>query len=318
MSREFVVVDKLNSVAFSCFSLVRFKLNNNDYLLYYFVGDGEKCNVFVSKIFSNSFNNYSLSDISLDEKQLIYNIIYSVFVTFPSSYSKDLDINRFVNDFTVNNNLIFLKEMPKFNEQSLLRNSFFATSECNYINYVRSFYDYILSNYNTSTVGSMTWSIPSSIDDISTNRLDSVKESSNVNKNGLMDNLDVIIPISGSEINTFSDLGNVSTNSTSNVFANFNKTYLLDDLSRRDGLNSSANDSFYPKKDLERYSASDFGFYYDPSMDDNNMYKNSIYNRFLDEKKAGFASNHYIIIGTLCYVLAYIVVFAFIIIIKNL
>ena len=276
--KEFVIVDRLNSVAFQCFPLVRFRFNNIDYLVYYFYESVNVCKVFTSRIIYNGNNKYSLCNISNDEKIKIRDIISAIIVDFPSSYSKNLDINKFVNDFTVGINIFFSKDIPNLEEQSLYSNSFFANSSSDYINYTKSFYNYIMSNVDFSNKGSLIWSIPLSEQGVSINRFDDQTEPNPSNiihdKYNQMDNLNVIIPISGCD--------------------NLSSTEIL-------SINNNFNNNIY--------TSDDFGFNYVPV----NQESSSIDNK----KNAGFASNGYIIIGTICLILSSIVVATAIIIIKN-
>ena len=313
MNKEFIIVDRLNSVAFQCSTIVRFRFNNIDYLVYYSYENDNKCKVFASRIICNGNNKFSLKDITSDEKSRISNIVSVIIVTFPSAYSKNLDINKFVNDFTTTNNISFSKDIPNFEEQSLFVNSFFANSNIDYLNYVKSFYNYIISNANFSNRSSLTWSIPSSEQGTLINKLDNITESSKLNtmstSNGniLIDNLDVIIPINGTDTKDVSNSG-ISVSLSSNSHDVLNKVDLSDNSSVNNNLNTV-------------YSSNDFGFNYVPNNQENSLntikLKSSI-NKFVDKKKAGFASNVYIIIGTVSLTLASIVVAVAIIITKNL
>ena len=119
--------------------------------------------------------------------------------------------------------------------------------------------------------------------------------------------MDVIIPINGTDTKDVSNSG-ISVSLSSNSHDVLNKVDLSDNSSVNNNLNTV-------------YSSNDFGFNYVPNNQENSLntikLKSSI-NKFVDKKKAGFASNVYIIIGTVSLTLASIVVAVAIIITKNL
>ena len=277
MNKEFVLVDRLNSVAFQCFSLVKFRFNNIDYLVYYSYEGVNNCKVFTSRIIANGNNSYSLSELSNEEKNMIFHIIYAIVITLPSSYSKDLDISKIVNEFAMSNNIIFSKDIPSFGEQKLSNNSFFASSNADYLTFVRSFYNYVIPKVLVSTRSNLVWSIPSSNGDTSINRLDDNLDSRTTG-NSVNNNMDLIIPISGAEASSASNVNN----------------------------------------EVGTYSFTDFGFNYVPTDQEDTLINKKNNNRLTEEKNAGFASNRYIIIGTICLILASVVVAVAIIVTKNL
>lgn len=307
MDNFFIVFDSLNSVAFQCYSLLRFNYNNDDYLIYYVSENDSNCKIYASKLFTNSSGICSLVDISNAEKNMLNDIIYKIIISFPSSYNKNVDIDEFVNNFSYSNNIVFSKNIPNLSEQVLCNNSFFANSDLKYISSVKSFYRYITSIINAHPSNSLIWSIPKLLntDVIVDNNTNSGIVSSSVNDSckavqNTNENIPInITPISDESINqdkTF--IGNNSFNHfVSDPFLNNNYNVMASNfnISYENNFDSLKKDNFSNEK---------------------LPISNNIVSTL--QENAGFAINRYIIIGTVCFVLASIIVAIGIFFVNNL
>ena len=321
MNRSFFVVDKLNSVAFYCYSLVRVYFENSDYLMYYSPVNDLKCRIFTSKLIKNSDGNYVIVDISNDEKLKLSSVSQSIFVDLPKLYSDNVDINKLINDFCFNNHIVFSNESFNLNEQFFCSNSYLADSYLDYCNYVREFYVNILSRVVISPVKpSLVWNIPKNISDIKGIDL---PDNINVLDNTVVTSGDVDAINFGIN-NQIIGLGNVDK-IIPVAFENSN--YVLN----QDSIKNSTNIDYSFMKPFDFQISSDVsvnnsGFNY---SNINNGYNNQDSvpvdrqqqiqsNKVKVLKKAGFASNSYIIIGTVCLILAAFILEISIILVKNL
>ena len=336
MNINFVVVDNLNSVAFDCYSLVKFNFNNYNYLLYYLLDNNSKCNVFVSKLLQDSNGMYYISDISDAEKEKLEPVSKNIFAILPNSYSKGIDINKFINDFSFENNIIFSKEIPALNEQGLCSNSNLANSYLEYCNFVRSFYDTILPNVIISpSISSSVWNIPSS----DVNETVSLNDYKLLNGNGdvdiktenqsldLKDNNSIIPGVSVS--NTSFDNSSTTSNSVIDNykimnpldFQPSNNTTLGNNYTSYNGYSNTSNTN--DNSNFGNVFSKDFNVpyqynnYQDSSSGGGNQVIQSNKTKVL-KKNAGFASNGYVIIGSICLILSAIIVAIAIILVKNL
>lgn len=301
MNKNFVVIDRVNSVAFPSFPLFGFVYNNNDYLAYSLSLKEGLCKIFCSRIFSNN-GNYSIADIDSMEKNGIYDIVYNLFVIFPASYSKSGDYQIALNSYLNENNIHLINNNFDLGEQYLFSNSVFANSTEDYTYFVKSFYDLFMANSFSSTYNSSVGSLPYSLYSSGSIMFN--------NSNGLNSyNADTNYTSSNSFAN--SNFG-FDANSVSDSSSRFN--FVLSENTAVNNVepttNSYAfNDNFNAQYDLnilDQDSSSSGG----PSLASNKI-------KIL-KKSAGFASNSYIIIGTLCLILAAIVVAISIIIVKSL
>ena len=329
MNKNFFVVDRFNSVVFSCTSLFRFNYNNFDYLVYYLVSNGENCNVFVSRLISHD-GIYYLIDISKEEKGFIGNIVHDAFVNLPTSFSKEAEVNGLVRKFMEEHNIVFSKDIPNMKEQSLLSNSCLVQSNLKYANYVKSLYDYICLSVDFNFNNSLVWNLPSSDSNnmnfktISNyNTLQDAQPSVSIttgfdNEQSQIGNQSIIIPISSTPSELNKNIGNssISTSSSYNYIGtnsySFNQPDSLPFNTNLQGSNMNYGSNSYNGINYNFVSqnwddASSGG----PSLESNKV-------KVLNKKNAGFASNRYIIIGTVCFILAAIVIGLFIFSVRNL
>lgn len=318
MNFNFNIYDKLNFVAFDCFSLVRFSFENNDYLMYYRLNDNAKCGIYTSRLIKNSDGSYAIFDISKDEKDKLDIIARNIFSSLPTSYSDGIDIDKLVNDFCFENKIIFSKQIPHLNDQFLCNNSLLADSSLEYCNFVKSFYDAVLPRVNILPLNSsIVWELPSSTvektqsDLISntysfnetTDNLSSVSYGiSNSNSIGL-GNIETIIPITS--VNNEQVLSTVSNSqdATLNVSGTVNNSNFKYSNSSYDN-NFSFNYNSSSNYGVQDNTSSGGG----PELSTKKVLK----------KNAGFASNSYVIIGALCFILSAIVIIISIYLVKNL
>ena len=299
MEKSFVVIDKVNSVAFQCYSLFGFVYKNNDYLAYSLSLKEGLCKIFCSRIFSNN-GKYSIADIDSMEKNGIYDIVYNLFVKFPASYSKSGDYQIALDNYLNENDINLINNNFDLGEQNLFSNSVFANSTEDYTYFVKSFYDLFLSNSFSSTFNSFDattpYSSPSSDLFNDSNGLNSYNADTNYTSSNSFANSNF-----GFDANSVSDSSSrfnfvLSENTAVNNFEPTTNSFTF-------------NDNFNAQYDLnilDQDSSSSGG----PSLASN---KTKVL-----KKSAGFASNSYVIIGTICLIVAAIIVGIAIFIVKNL
>ena len=163
-----------------------------------------------------------------------------------------------------------------------------------YISSVKSFYKYVFSVVGSSN--SLVWSIPKPVF--------SNLNSNNVNND--LKKLDVVFPFGiASNNNKIESVNNSNSNSFNNTSNNLFNFQASKDISINNTKFDDNNDN-----SLNILSA-DFNI-------SNDSYLNGFNKNNSLSENAGFASNHYIIIGTVCLILASIIVAVSIFIIKNL
>lgn len=333
MNKSFIVFDKLNSVAFECHTLVSFNFENSDYLVYYLLKSNSKCGIFISKLVKEKEGQYSLFDISKTERDKLDGICYNVFVSLPSSFTADSDINKFVNDFCFNNNIIFLKNIPDLNDQLLCSNSNLSDSTLEYSEYVGSFYDAILPKVNILPPNStLVWNLPSknfeirnfnTIDNNTTIPVEHGNSSLNFDSNNIIyPNFNGTTLSSQPVFKTYNesnDLGTSSINKESNsVVSNSNGGYTSSNINDTFN-NSNVLPIFVTNSSYIDSNGSNYNYGLNVSNNNQKQVINNNQNSFEKVKKnAGFASNMYIIIGTVCFVLSLFIITIFIIFVNRL
>lgn len=315
MNNFFVSVDSLNSVAYNCYSLVAFNFSNSSYLIYYSPEEANKCKMFISKLNFVDENCYYISDIDNNDKEILNNIGYNIVVSFPSSYTKESDINKLFNDFEDKNCISFFDKVPLLNEQKLCRNSFLAHSNIDGIISIKSFYDKCLAirSFNKKR-DNLFLKNSISISDVGKGF---VSEAVGVSNNQISDlgNISSIISIPNKNSAVQND-SNTSADINNTILKPFDFQIVGDPFINTPNFvsgNDNHSSDFYSNQ-------SDFNS--DPTRQI--LYTDGIKNKSNDDnfsdlkKNAGFASSGYIIIGSICLVLAAIIVTISIVLVKNL
>ena len=338
MSKSFFAVDKLNVVAKECFALIKFDYNGLDYLIYYTDLDNNKCNLFVSKMIDNKLVNV-LSDNNI--VALVQKI-----VELPSSYSKSLDTNTLIDAFVKKYNISFSSHISSLGEQDACDDSPFVVADFDYIKYVDYFYTNALPKYNNFVLDNKKREEIEAQEKAMSSPIFSVAEGSTGSTlNGFAPTAGTL-PISDT-VNTNSAVGvleevksdSPSSSSPSMEISSVNYNVPTMDLTLQNSNNFMTNNNVTPvASTMSNYNNIDnsMGVYYNNASTNYGAYQNNgtyynnvpnnYYNNYnqvqpnnyLVNQNAGFASSKYIIIGTVCLILASAIVALSIIVVNRL
>ena len=343
MNNSFLVIDKLNAIFKQCYSILSFKYENSDYVIYYCSEDGVTYTVFVSTVLVDSNNNYCLSEVLHDNKDILAKFVYDFVINFPLNQSDE----DYIYNYCEENGIVLTDNISFNSDQCFFDNSIVANTSFNDVKRAAYFYNSLYTAHNifdrfALPVSSNVWDIP---DSDTINYQDNSLNNENINNSTInnLGNMSYILPNVDTKSNFTVDNNYVSTlpvenmtnsintsvdDNTSSNYLNFNlsnNTEINSNLSNNLEINSntsfyqndgninmnSVNSPFVNNSFDNNYSIDIFS----TKNDFNNLNKD---NAILKEKNAGFASNKYIIIGTLCLVLAALVVFVSITIVKSL
>ena len=325
MSKSFFVVDKLNVVAKECFPLVRFNYDDSDFLIYYSILDeNNKCDIFISKLLKSN-GIYKIENISLDFKNFFSSLVHDI-LEFPSLYTKDSDIDQLFTNFSEKHDIEFLARFPILGDQDSDNNFCLVNIDMDYITYVNYFYSnaipklkkrtYVEKFVDSAESGPVqsdnsVWPVPSSVSDAVKTGVSSGEV------------IDSDIPAVATPNSTFFD-GNVDYNQMYNAdnysFMNNGVPNTFDVKENNNNIPNNSNllNGNFAYPNTNSYYSNVTTSAYD-SYNSGNLNNTPVQNNMpLANQNAGYASSKYIIIGTICLILASLIVAASIVIVNRL
>ena len=102
--------------------IVKFNLENKDYLIYCTDENESNKQVFVSKLTLNSEGKYFIDDITSEEKNKLSGVVYNIVILTPNEAKKGVESKTLIDKLTNENKVMLSVEMPILNEQSYYSN----------------------------------------------------------------------------------------------------------------------------------------------------------------------------------------------------
>ena len=102
--------------------IVKFNLENKDYLIYCTDENESNKQVFVSKLTLNSEGKYFIDDITSEEKNKLSGVVYNTVILTPNEAKKGVEAKTLIDKLTNENKVMLSVEMPILNEQSYYSN----------------------------------------------------------------------------------------------------------------------------------------------------------------------------------------------------
>lgn len=308
--KEFMLSDKLSGIEKKAIARIKFNYENNDYLIYTIDENEDNVQIFVSKLTVNSEGKIFIDNISLEEKNKLNGIVYNIVVKLPVEVKKGVDPKTLINSLGVK-----LSVPDSISEkQEYYRDCSFAITSKLAINGAEEFVKSTSVNEVKEESAVPTWNIPSigypnPVNESTINNEVPITmapsaptsdapavapEPENVVTPLVSTPNDFVIPV-----NT-----NVDTNNDVNVVPM--------PFENKEPLNNVENVNVVDEPNPQ------LAVLNDPSvMNINpNLQKNNGKPEML--KKAGFANSKYVIIGTVCIVLAIAVAVVAYILISNM
>lgn len=324
MNKNFIIMNKNNNTQMQVSSLVKFNFNNKDYLVYFIDENEENKQIFVSRLILNSEGKYFIDNIMPEEKAKLSEIVYNIVILIPTNNQKGESADKLLSSLTEKYTLSLSNDVPTLGEQEYYNNCSIAITSKELVALAEVFYNTNLkveeSVLKTSEVP--TWEIPSSNEvvqpveqPVSTVPIFTSAENENTSspeakaEEPMVNETPVVEPIPP-VVNNNSQAVNVIPNTTEEMPANTLNNNLA---------NNSINNNVLPENNMPNPQAEKLAIVSDPSLasitgtapiaGQPNVAK-------LNNK--GKANVKYIIIGTICILLAIaVVVVAYILIQKK-
>ncbi len=327
MNKNFIIMNKNNNAQMQASSLVKFNFNNKDYLVYFIDENEENKQIFVSRLILNSEGKYFIDNIMPEEKAKLSEIVYNIVILIPTNNQKGEPADKLLSSLTEKYALLLSNDIPTLGEQEYYNNCSIAITSKELVALAEVFYNTNLKVeepvLKTSEVP--TWEIPSSNEVVqpveqAVNTVPIFTSAENENTSSpevkaeepMVNETPVVEPIPP-VVNNNSQATNVIPNTTEEMPAN-----TLNNNLANNSINNNVN-NVLPENNIPNPQAEKLAIVSDPSLasitgtvhiaGQPNVAK-------LNNK--GKANVKYIIIGTICILLAIaVVVVAYILIQKK-
>ena len=143
MNKRFLLVDNINNIQKEATCILLFKNNNDDYLIYYLDENNGNIQIFVSKLIKNLEGKFFLTDININDKNKINNIVYNIVIVLPTEVNNN---NNVIENFENKYNVKLLLESLNIDSQNYLSNSRVAITSKILVNNCINFYNKHLNN----------------------------------------------------------------------------------------------------------------------------------------------------------------------------
>jgi len=280
-NKSFVLLDKNNNLQKNATAIVKFNYDGKDYLVYSIEENSENDQIFVSKLVVNSEGKYFIDNLLSDEKGKLNNIVYNIIILIPTEAQKGSTFDSLTTSFLDKLSVKLLSGLPNMDVQEYFSNCSVAITNKSLVSSAVKFYD---ENLNKPVETVPTWTAPVEV------------------------TAPTVILDSGVSAQESVTLPNLNLQSEP-VQEHIISSSVVDDLVSVSTTQSVSVDAEVPSNSQSEKIA----IISDPSLGLPVQQPN-----FDKIKEAGFANNKYIIIGTVCLVLAVAVVITAYFLIKNM
>lgn len=307
MDKSFVLLDKGNNVQKIANAIVKFNFENRDYLVYSIEESQQNSQIFVSKLILNSEGKYFIDNILPEEKNKLNNIVYNIVILIPTDAQKGNSFESLSNNLLDKFAVKLSAGIPVMDTQEYFSNCSVAiTSKLLVEAAIKLYYENLNSDSNSADVLVPTWTAPSDVTQpVETTVVNNVDSTASIDHLASA-SIHVQEPINVSNLNsqTVPNLNLQSISSNSDGVSNVN----ISDVTSE---HVTSDFDAQPNPQVEKLAIVS-----DPSL---SMAGVRVQQPNVGKlKKAGFASTKYIVIGTVCLVLAIIVVVVAYVLINNM
>ncbi len=318
MNKNFVLMDKTNNTQRNATAVIKFNYENNDYLIYSIDENEVNKQIFVSKLILNSEGKSFIDNILQEEKNKLSNVVYNIIILTPSNFKKGALANNLLKDIKEKLMVNLSLEIPELGSQEYFANCSIAITNKEFVEDAIKFYN---DNLNMEKVQEQipvtpTWTIP-------TEEPVAINEPS-INQEPMQNNINISpIPNAMPQTNPQPVIPNATSNNIESVPAEpvnivnptietpnqvvTSETVQIPNIEGQE-LNNIPNPQAEKLNNVAVVS--------DPSLGNSGL---NIQPNIGKQKNAGFTLNKYIVIGTVCILLAIaVVIVAYILIQKKI
>lgn len=318
MNKNFVLMDKTNNTQRNATAVIKFNYENNDYLIYSIDENEVNKQIFVSKLILNSEGKNFIDNILSEEKNKLSNVVYNIIILTPSNFKKGALANNLLKDIKEKLMVNLSLEIPELGSQEYFANCSIAITNKEFVEDAIKFYN---DNLNMEKVQEQipvtpTWTIP-------TEEPVAINEPS-INQEPIQNNINVSpIPNAMPQTNPQPVIPNATSNNIESVptepvnivnptIETPNQVVTPETVQIPNIEGQELNN--IPNPQAEKLN--NVAVVSDPSLGNSGL---NIQPNIGKQKNAGFTLNKYIVIGTVCILLAIaVVIVAYILIQKKI
>lgn len=318
MNKNFVLMDKTNNTQKNATAVIKFNYENNDYLIYSIDENEVNKQIFVSKLILNSEGKSFIDNILPEEKNKLSNVVYNIIILTPSNFKKGALANNLLKDIKEKLMVNLSLEIPELGSQEYFANCSIAITNKEFVEDAIKFYN---DNLNMEKVQEQipvtpTWTIP-------TEEPVAINEPS-VNQETMQNNINISpIPSAIPQTNPQPVIPNATSNNIESVpiepvnivnptIETPNQVVTPETVQIPNIEGQELNN--IPNPQAEKLN--NVAVVSDPSLGNSGL---NIQPNIGKQKNAGFTLNKYIVIGTVCILLAIaVVIVAYILIQKKI
>lgn len=301
MDKSFVLLDKNNNLQKTASVIVKFNFENKDYIVYSIEENEQNSQIFVSKLILNSEGKYFIDNILPEEKKKLSNVVYNIVILTPIEAKKGVSFEILTKNL-FGKFLVKLSSSIKIMEiQEYYSNCSIAITNNLLVNSAVKFYDENLNAKVQEKISELpTWTAPVDVTAPTPVDINISNDSDILNSSTSVKPLESVV---SDTLNL--QLESVITNEK-NVSADTNNVNNI--LTPETVSLNTVHEPVMPNPQVQKLAIIS-----DPSLGlgvaQPNINKN---------KKAGFASTKYVVIGTVSIVLAIAVVVIAYVLISNI
>ena len=318
MNKNFVLMDKTNNTQRNATAVIKFNYENNDYLIYSIDENEVNKQIFVSKLVLNSEGKSFIDNILPEEKNKLSNVVYNIIILTPSNFKKGALANDLLKDIKEKLMVNLSLEIPELGSQEYFANCSIAITNKEFVEDAIKFYN---DNLNMEKVqeqipATPTWTIP-------TEEPVAINEPS-INQEPMQNNINIspipnAIPqtnpqpvIPNAMPNNFGPIPAEPVNIVNPTIETPNQVVTTETVQIPNIEGQELNN--IPNPQAEKLN--NVAVVSDPSLGNSGL---NIQPNIGKQKNAGFTLNKYIVIGTVCILLAIaVVIVAYILIQKKI
>ena len=171
MNKNFILTDKINNNQKGASTIIKFNLDEKDYLIYSIDENEQNKQIFVSKLILNSEGKYFIDNITPEEKNKLSNVVYNIVILTPSNAKKGGVSSDLIKNLIEKFNLKLSLECPELSEQEYYTNCSIAITGKEFVDDAIKFYsENLMEEKKPVEVNSETptWTIPTSEETVQT------------------------------------------------------------------------------------------------------------------------------------------------------
>lgn len=161
MNKNFIVTDKTNNLQKNATAIIKFNFENKDYLVYSIDENDVNKQIFVSKLIINSEGNLFIDNILPEEKNKLSNIVYNLVILTPSNFKKGASPVELIKDIKEKLMVTPSLEIKELGNQEYYANCSIAITNKEFVEDAIKFYNDNLNVEKTvEAPQTPTWTIP--------------------------------------------------------------------------------------------------------------------------------------------------------------